>query len=218
MLGNIFSYTKSIAKGIYSIVVPEKSLIKNIFWLDQKVDNEFNQICLKNIKYEFSDLVLSIKEFKEESEFFDIIKEIKFEIYIVIVSGLKFPKYIELLKKTNLYSIPLTIIFTSNKDELKKKIDEKYKSYLEDKFYNPLGIVDEFDDLKKSLKCIFNELKENLNKIKLSNLEGIKNYQNCFTFEYIDDENKLIFPYLYNQIMLNIKVSNNEIKIQMNIY
>ena len=36
---------------------------------------------------------------KEESELFDIIKEIKFEIYIVIVSGLKFPNYIELLKK-----------------------------------------------------------------------------------------------------------------------
>ena len=212
MLGNIFSYTKNFAKSLYSLVVPEKSLIKNIFWLDQKVDNEFNKRCLDIIKYEFSDLVLSIKEMKEEKELFNIIKEIKFEIFIVIVSGLKFPQYIDKLKQTNLTSIPLTIIFTSNKEELKKKIDENYKIYLEDKFYNPLGIVDQFDDLKNKLKSVFNELKDKLNDIKLGNLEGIKDYQNCFTFEYIDNENKLIFPYLYNRIMSKIKVTNDEIK------
>ena len=212
MLGSIFSYTKNFAKSLYSLVVPEKSLIKNIFWLDQKVDNEFNQRCLDIIKYEFSDLVLSIKEMKEEKELFNIIKEIKFEIFIVIVSGLKFPQYIDKLKQTNLTSIPLTIIFTSNKEELKKKIDENYKIYLEDKFYNPLGIVDQFDDLKNKLKSVFNELKDKLNDIKLGNLEGIKDYQNCFTFEYIDNENKLIFPYLYNRIMSKIKVTNDEIK------
>ena len=212
MLGSIFSYTKNFAKSLYSLVVPEKSLIKNIFWLDQKVDNEFNQRCLDIIKYEFSDLVLSIKEMKEEKELFNIIKEIKFEIFIVIVSGLKFPQYIDKLKQTNLTSIPLTIIFTSNKEELKKKIDENYKIYLEDKFYNPLGIVDQFDDLKNKLKSVFNELKDKLNDIKLGNLEGIKDYQNCFTFEYIDNENKLIFPYLYNRIMSKIKITNDEIK------
>ena len=53
MWGNIFSKSKSFAKNIYSHVVPEKSLIKNILWLDQKIDNEFNQRYFENIKYEF---------------------------------------------------------------------------------------------------------------------------------------------------------------------
>ena len=44
-----------------------------------------------------------------------------------------------------------------------------------------------------------------------------KDYKDCFIFEYIDDDSKLIFPFLYNKIQKNDKLTDEEVK-QTNKY
>ena len=138
---------------------------------------------------------------------------IKFSTYIVIISGRIFPEYIDKLKANkNIYSIPLTIIFTSKKESLKKNIEKKYSKYLEHKFYNILGIVDNYKELIDKILNYSKEMNNKISKVKLGDTSKPQNYDECLIFEYVNNTNQLIFPYLYNKIMSNIKVDENSIK------
>jgi hypothetical protein len=55
-------------------------------------------------------------------------------------------------------------------------------------------------------------LKNKINEIKLGNTNSPTDYSDCYSFEYLDNKYKLIFPCLYDKIMSNKKVSNEEIK------
>ena len=149
---------------------------------------------------------------KEEKELYKKMNELKFEAFIIIVNGLFFMKIVEYLKTQSINSIPIICIFTRNRNEIKNKIEQNNKKYLEDKFYNRLGICETIEEVIKSIKNITKEVKEYIDNINLGNIENPKDYENCFIFEYIDKEYKLIFPYLYNKIMNNKKSNNEEIK------
>ena len=136
-----------------------------------------------------------------------------FNEYILIVSGRMFNDYIDKLKTNkNLYSIPLTIIFTLRKKNFRENIDKKYSKYLDHKYYNILGIVDSKKDLIDKIKNYPNEVKNRISTIQLGKIAKPPNYDDCLVFQYVDDRHQLMFPYLYHNIMSQIKVDYNSIK------
>ena len=185
--------------------------IKKIFWVDDNINSEENQNYIKMIQNEFKNIYLI--GMRDIANLNKIIKEFKFEAYFIILKGKLFPNFIDYITNNSIYNIPISIIFTRSKKELEEKIDIKYKKYLEDKFYNPLGIADNIGNLIKSIKHYINDLDYKINNITLGNTFPPRNYKDCYTFEYILINNgyKLIFPYLYTKITKNIQLSNKEI-------
>ena len=152
----------------------------------------------------------SIQAFKNEQNLLEFLeqKQIKFEAYIIIISDQFFSKYITYLLNNSINNIPISIVFTKNENELKQK-NEKYLNH---KFYNPLGVSTTIEDLIQKIKNLINEYNEKINELNLGSSPPPNDYNDCFVFEYIDDECKLIFPYLYHKIMKNAKISDEEIK------
>ena len=188
----------------------DDSIIKHIIWFDNKVDSKENTKYKEILKNTFSNTEILFT--KDEKELGSKIELIKFEAFILIVNGLNFMKIVNFIRTKTIYSIPLICIFTRSKQELKEKINANDKKYLEDNFYNRLGICETIEEVIDSIQNLDKQVKDKLNGIHLGNTENPKNYDNCFTFEYIDQEYKLIFPYLYSKIMNNKKLSNDEIK------
>ena len=183
---------------------------KEILWLDQKIFNSQNKKYISNLeKDNFKILPYNnIKNLMEKME------SITFKMYIVIVSGRLFPEYVTKIKNNKkLFIIPLTLIFTFNKTGLKQEINKDYLEFLNHKYFNPLGIVDEFKDLRNILKETISKLEKIISHIQLGNTPKPYNYKECMAFEYLEDNNQLIFPYLYQKIMSNSKVDSNSIEI-----
>ena len=182
-----------------------------ILWLSQTIDNLENQTYIKEIEKETH---FKLIPYKEIDILFYKMKQIYFRMYIVIVSGRLFPLYIDklLLDNKNLYSIPLTLIFTSKKELFKKNIDKNYKQYVENKYFNALGIVDSYEELKKRILLPINGIDNICSQITLREKLKPGNYEDLLVFEYFDDEKPLIFPYLYEKIMSKITVDYNSVK------
>ena len=185
-------------------------MINNILWFDDNVNSEQNENYLNLMEKEFPDFKIST--ISEDQKFFDKINQLKYQAYFVIMSGRKFQIFVEYLLKNSINSIPISVIFTSDKISLKNKFDVNYKKYLEDKFYNPLGIYDFYNGIIKSIKNFLTQLKNEINGIKLGYTSQPNDYKDCYSFEYLDDEYQLIFPALYDSIMKKNNASNEEIK------
>ena len=203
ILSSLFSYAKNFFKT-------EEGIIKYILWFDINIDSDENKSYKAKLQYELSNTEIIC--IKEENELYNKINELKFEAFIIIVNGLNFMKIVEYVKTKSINSIPIVCIFTRSRNDIKNKIEQNKKIYLEDKFYNRLGICETIEEVITSIKNITKEVKEYIDNINLGNMENPKNYENCFIFEYIDKEYKLIFPYLYNKILNNKKSNNEEIK------
>jgi hypothetical protein len=183
---------------------------KQIYWLSPLVYNDENTRYISKIEKELN---FKFNKFTALEKLMEEMEKLNFEIYIVIVSGTLFPEYIDKIKdNNNLYSIPITIIFTSGKKSLEEKIDKRYSKYLEHKFYNPLGIVDRVKDLKSKIQAPFKDIENIISNIKLGNITKPDDYTDCLTFEYLKDGNQLIFPFLYQKIMSKVIVDSNSIK------
>jgi hypothetical protein len=183
-------------------------MIEDILWFDEYVDSPENMDYSKKLKSEFPNLKLST--IKKDKELPDKIKNLRFKAYIIILNGRKFQIFIEYLLKNKIKSIPISAIFTSDK-ELKKNYNPNYKKYLEDQFYNPLGISVNITDLLNSIKQFLNQLKNEINKLKFGFTREPQDYKDCYSFEYLENEYQLIFPVLYNKIMKNMEISSEEI-------
>jgi len=186
-------------------------MIEDILWFDEDVDSIENKDFLKIFTKEFPNFKISTIK-KDEVLFNFITKNLDYKAYIIIMNGRKFQIFIEYLLNNKIKSIPISAIFTKDKKSLKENYNINYKKYLEDQFYNPLGISANHFDLIKSIKNFLNQLKNEINKIKFGFTNEPKDYIDCYSFEYLDNEYKLIFPVLYNKIMKNMKIDNEEIK------
>ena len=178
--------------------------IKNIFCLDDMLDlNDMRK--LKNV---FKNLII----IKKEEDLIKTINEKKFEIFIIMLSLKHFPKYIDYLNNNIIYNIPISIIFTKNNNELLAKMDENYKKYINDKFYNYFGLSLSIENLISKIKNFLKYYDNVIEKLNLGETPNPSDYRDCYSYEYINNEKKLIFPYLYNQIMLSSKITFEEIK------
>ena len=72
-----------------------------------------------------------------------------------------------------------------------------------DGFFNPGGIYDDFDDLLKEIKKVIKNIVSN-NKIKRRIKDKI-NYEGLLTFEYFNNEEDLLAAALYKEIIINEK-------------
>ena len=186
-----------------------------ILWIDEKINNiENNAYCYL--------LKASFCNFKGYNDLLDEVFEFfygggEFEIIYVIVSGRFFGKYIQKIKDNinKIINMPYTYIFTSKnfKKVLLKELpdNEHILSYdtmieIKDDFFNPGGVYDNFAALLhelKNKKLSSNILKEprRLNKI---------NYEGLFTFEYLKNEEDLLAPALYKDIITNEEITEKE--------
>ncbi len=125
-----------------------------------------------------------------------------------MVSGSLFSTYIKAFEnyKNKLTTIPLTIIFTSSSTKL--KIYSECKEKIEDPFYNPGGVHVSFNPVEDYIKKL---MKTEIPKIPCNPKDNPTNYEKCYSFEYINNSSQLIYPYLYNDIISNKEITDNEI-------
>ena len=166
----------------------------NVIWFDENYDRGENIGYLNELKTYQN---LKIKCFKKIEIGIKYIKEIKFEVTNIILSG---RLYIEFIKKfrdeiKDIYIIPKIIIFTKDKNEFLKHNNE-YKNYIDNSFYNLGGIKTVFKDIKDFI------LKP-LNK-KMMNRDD----EGYLTFERIDCKEKLYYPILYKVLIDSTRIDN----------
>ena len=189
----------------------------HILWIDEKINNYENQMYYNQLKSSFCNFKGYNDLLDEVFELFYGGPEFKFEIIYVIISGRLFGKYIRTIKDNinNIINIPYTYIFTSNyfKKVLLKKLpdNEHILSYdtmieIKDDFFNPGGVYDDFDDL-------FYELinkKLNSNIVNEPRIKDKINYEGIFTFEYLKNEEDLLAPALYKDIITNEEITEKD--------
>ena len=145
-----------------------KSIKRNIFWIDNDINNNINQSYLKFLDDNLKDVYKSynIQAFDSLDKFESYIKNdnelpnFPF-IYVIIGESLVedyFNRYC-LLQEPNI--IAATIIFSKNKDY------HFSKPYANDLYLNPGGIVDDFIEVIEYLqKPNFRFLKNNIENIE----------------------------------------------------
>ena len=176
-----------------------------VIWFDEKIGNEENQKYLKTLKSYFYN-VNTYLIFDEGFENF-YAKKIgnEFIIVFVIVSGRLFGRYVKKLqeKLNRIVNIPYTYIFTSNNFKkllLKQISDNEHKlSYdtmiaVNDVFYNPGGVFDDFNKLLYEMSINMKKLDANINIEP--RLKSKLNYEGILTFEYLESEENLLAPAL----------------------
>ena len=178
--------------------------IKNIFWFDDTTNSEEYKL--------FKNKIGNLAKIFEETEINKIMEKSKFETNIIILNANKFPIYANYLINNSLYFIPISIIYTRTNSEFIDNIDNIYKKYLEDKFYNSLGISNSIENLIMKINNFLIDYGNEINKIILGNTPKPTDYKDCYSFDYIDNEEKLTFQYLYDKIMKNSKINIQEIK------
>ena len=173
---------------IKEIEVDTTSIKKNVVWIDQNNNGPENkcylQICSEVLEnYSFT-LVTSVKEG------YEVLSKFGFQLIYVILSGRLAEEFLDIyeenLQKLNI--ITLNIIFCYN-----KKFHES-KKYANDPFYNPGGVVTEFEKVIEFLK---KDEKYKIYKIdnKNQNSENNANFALKDVFMFVENKiENIAFP------------------------
>jgi hypothetical protein len=186
--------------------------IKDIIWIDENIDDYEKENYCEQIENKYNIKCCRCKTFAEGRS---IIKDIQFKRFILIISEKLRTQYIETLNKikNEISCIPMTIIFSSiNNDLINNKKEEKYKKYQKDNFndfYNLENIVTNFFEVDYFINKILFYKHETFDILYT---EKPSDYNNCYSFEYINNNSGLIFPSLYIKIMNKMQVSYKEIE------
>ena len=125
-------------------------LIKDLIWIDKRIDNNENQGYIKIVKEQYK---INCVQFKDvESIFQYMMNSLKFKELALMVSGSLFSTYIKFFEnyKNKLTAISLTIIFTASVSKFKGYCQCKEK--IEDPFYNPGGVQVSFSPVEDYIK------------------------------------------------------------------
>ena len=181
-------------------------LVKDLIWIDKIIDNSENQGYIKIMKEKYN---INCVQFKDVEQAFQyMMNSLKFKVILLMVSGSLFSTYMKAFDnyKNKLTTIPLTIIFTSSVSKLKGYCECKER--IEDQFYNPGGAHDSFGPVEEYIKKL---MKTEIPKIPCNPKDNPTNYTKCYSFEYIKNSSQLIYLYLYNDIISNKEITDNEI-------
>ena len=198
---------KTIKKSNTVQLNDEDFEIKLLTKSENKLDLEkliwLNENKTENIL--FQGQIMDIKNFEERFDFcfctkindcLEILKKMKYEkIYIIISALLAKQFFIELEKIINEIIIcPVILIFSS-----KKKLDPIRNEIINLEKFPLFDINLVYDNINK----LKNKLSLLQDKYKSSHIPPIEkqNYDNCFTFEYVNDEKDLIFPLTFVEFM-----------------
>ena len=189
---------------------------ENVIWFDEHIDYNDNKSYLS----ELNSLGYNVRYFKNIDEGFKYIQTIKFETTKIILSG---KLYIRFIKKfidnlNEIYVIPKIIIFTKNKSGFLKftKLNENIVNH---PFFN-------FGGIRTSITEIISFLKDEIaqDRVKKDNLNFEENLKDkefleyrltskdnvSLTFDYIDSNQKLALPLLYNSLIDSTKIDDIE--------
>ena len=165
---------------------------ENILWLDPNVDNEENK-CYQELINEMNKFNLFL--FKETNDIISKLETIAFEKTYILLSGSLSEEFFKEFEKiiNEIKICPIIIIFTSkNKFNLIKKNIlglEKFELFNIDLVFDNFGKIDDI---------LSSESKYKPNPIPLVNFE---NYENCFTFDYVNELRDLIFPLTFTEFI-----------------
>ena len=190
-----------------------------VIWFDELINDDYNQDCFKQLKTIF----INLKGYQSLDEGFENFYKSDFQIIFVIISGKLFGRYIEKLKVNinKIINIPYTYIFTSLyfKEILLNKSPDKEHilSYdtmisVNDGFYNPGGVFDDFDELLYEMKLIMGKIDSNINIQQRIREKNNYDYEGVLTFEYLEKEEDLLAPTLYKDIITNEKITEENCK------
>ena len=155
----------------------QQVIIKNVIWIDQNNDKSENKGYLKHYSkklHNFSfTLVTSVKEG------YSCLSKYKFKLVYVILSGRLAEEFLDIYEENlqKLTVLTLNIIFCFNGEY------HKSKKYANDPFYNPGGVVTEFEEVIKFLNK-YNNINYIPNMIG-RNKNKIYNYDNSRAFIFI---------------------------------
>jgi len=188
---------------------------ENVIWIDPNVDNDENTGYVK----ELNSLGYDVKCYKTVDDGMEKVKSIKFEDTKIIISGKLYIQFIKLFidNLNEIYVIPKIIIFTRNK-KLFIKSNKDNEDLINHPFFNFGGIRVIISDIIKFLK---DEISQNRVKKDKSNEENeknaefldnrLKNKDNVkLTFDYIDSNQKLALPLIYNSLIDSTTVDDIE--------
>ena len=149
--------------------------MKNVIWIDQNNDKSENKGYLKHYSERLKDfsftLVTSVKEG------YSCLSKYKFKLVYVILSGRLAEEFLDIYEENlqKLTVLSLNIIFCFNGEY------HKTKKYANDPFYNPGGVVTEFEEVIKFLTK-----EDNLSqKPNMNERNKIYNYDNSRAFIFI---------------------------------
>ena len=220
-----YKLKRNINKYLYkNIEIPKGESLNDkgcIIWIDKHIKSKENQTLLKNL--ENNRQYQNMKNFQKicinnlESALI-ILKNIKFKIVYIIISGELYPEYYYQMNKYKkiLKCIPICSIYTTEefKNSYLKRIrhyllNDKIYDSINDSFFNYGGINSDFysnfDFISNFYFCIKNKF--------FPKKEKEINYKGNITFEKINSEIQLIMPFLYNELVVKEnKVSDNEIQ------
>ena len=181
-------------------------LVKVLVWIDQIIDNDENKGYIEIMKKDFNIDCIQFKSVESGLQY--IMNSLKFQVIALMVSGRLFSSYANALDNyiSKLTTVPITIIFTGSVSRFKKYCECKEK--IEHPFYNPGGVTDTFGPVKEFLQKF---MKTEIPKIPINSKGNPTSYENCYSFEYIKNSSQLIYPYLYNDIISNKKMTDDEI-------
>ena len=190
-----------------------KSIKRNIFWIDNDINNNINQSYLKFLDENLKDVYKSykIQAFDSLDKFESYIKNdnelpnFPF-IYVIIGESLAedyFNRYC-LLQEPNI--IAATIIFTKNKGY------HSSKPYANDLYLNPGGIVDDFIEVIEYIqKPDFRFLKNIVGNIDIFPKKENDNFGN--TFEFAKNLSDITLPIIFTEIIKKNLIEEDDIKI-----
>jgi len=187
---------------------------ENVLWIDENVDNDENTGYLK----ELNSLGYRVECFKNAEDGVDHLKYIEFESTKVIISGRLYIKFIKLFIDSldEIFVIPKIIIFTRNKSKFIENNKEN-EDIINHPYFCFGGIRVIISDIIKFLK---DEITQNRvkkegkkEKEKENNAEFLENRLKMkdnakLTFEYIDNNQKLALPLLYNSLIDSTEVDD----------
>ena len=193
----------------------------DIIWFDEEINTDENQNYIK----EFQPLVNTLETYDNLEKGFDKFYEEKFITIFTIVSGKLWGRFLRMFKENinKIINIPWVVIFTSEKFKnilLQKEPDEKHiLSYdtlngVNDTFYNPEGIVASFKELKEKILSFRQGFKSDIKKRTIDK----RNFEGVLTFEYLQNEEDLLAPALYKEIITNEKIKKEEKKNLINYF
>ena len=189
---------------------------QNLLWFDENILNEENKIYFDKLR----NIFINIKGFQSlDKGFENLYQKNNFQIILVIVSGKLFGTFIKKVKciMNNIINIPYTFIFTStdyknillNPENDKENIlSYDTKISINNSFYNPGGVYDNFDALLQELISFSKKMNLEINIVPRS-LEKM-NYEGIMTFEYLEKEEDLLAPSLYKDIIVNEEITEED--------
>ena len=183
-------------------------IIKNLIWIDAKVNNKENNKYKEDLKNKYN---LLIESYDTAEKGIEALEKIKFKSIFLITSGTIYPEVFNYMKRELdcLRVIPFSIIFTSSKKKFieNHKKDEIGKIYNKT-FFNRGGVVDNINGVFLFIDEIYNNLKS----FKTNNkYKGIytKNYSGLTVFEKFNDSVR--FPDFYKDINNNKHIDFSEL-------